>query len=294
MYKQLLVIVCAVVISMIPIASSLSAIDGLVGAWLFDDDSGNKVIDSSERGHDGELVGNAKIDKNGKIGSAVSTDGTEAYVMIPDHEDFKFKGDFSIVCWFQNETTPNDPSGIVTKGYHKTAANGGDAKPWYLVYYLNAGTVDFFLRDTKGGNSHAIGKTAINAWYLVYYLNAGTVDFFLRDTKGGNSHAIGKTAINDGKWHHVACMKAGNKVKVYIDGKDDGSADAVDDVYGNNTQPLVFMVHYERWLKGMIDEVAIFNRAISDKEITQIMGGLKNTLAVTTKDKLAVTWGQLK
>jgi hypothetical protein len=260
MYKRLLVIVCAVFISMIPIASSFSVIDGLVGAWLFDDDSGNKVIDSSGKGHDGELVGNAKIDKNGKIGSAVSTDGTEAYVMIPDSEDFKFKGDFSIVCWFQNETLPVDNSGIVTKGYYKTAANGGDAKPWYLVYYIKTGTVDFYLRDTKAANSHAIGKTA----------------------------------INDGKWHHVACMKAGNKVKVYIDGKDDGSADAVDDVYGNNTQPLVFMVHYERWFKGMIDEVAIFNRAISDKEITQIMDGLKNTLAVAPKGKLAVTWGSLK
>ena len=261
MYKQLLVIVCAVFISMIPIASSFSVIDGLVGAWLFDDNSGNKVIDSSEKGHDGELVGNAKIDKNGKIGSAVSTDGTEAYVMIPDHEDFKFKGDFSIVCWFQNETLPADNSGIVTKGYHKPSGGaGGDSKPWYLVYYITTGTVDFYLRDTKGANSHAIGKTA----------------------------------INDNKWHHVACMKAGNKVKVYIDGKDDGTADAVDDVYGNNDQPLVFMVHFDRWLKGMIDEVAIFNRAISDKEITQIMGGLKNTLAVAPKGKLAVTWGQLK
>jgi len=89
-------------------------------------------------------------------------------------------------------------------------------------------------------------------------------------------------------------MKAGNKVKLYIDGKDDGAADAVDDVYGNNDQPLVFMVHFDRWLKGMIDEVAIFNRAISDKEVTQIMGGLKNTLAVAPKGKLAVTWGQLK
>ena len=162
MYKRLLVIVCAVVISVIPIASSFSAIDGLVGAWLFDDDSGNKVTDSSGRGHDGELVGNAKIDKNGMIGSAFSTYGTEAYVMIPDSEDFKFKGDFSIVCWFQNETLPVDNSGIVTKGYYKTAANGGDAKPWYLVYYIKTGTVDFFLRDTKAANSHAIGKTAIN------------------------------------------------------------------------------------------------------------------------------------
>jgi hypothetical protein len=68
----------------------------------------------------------------------------------------------------------------------------------------------------------------------------------------------------------------------------------VDAVYGQNDAPLVFMVHYERWFKGMIDEVAIFNRAITDKEITQIMGGLQNVLAVDPKGKLAATWSQLK
>jgi len=260
MYKRLLLIVCIVAVGMLPISSSFSAMNGLVGAWLFDDNEGNKAIDSSGKGHDGELIGNAKLDKNGKYGSAVSTDGTEAYVMVPDSEDFEFKDDFTIACWFQNETAPADPSGIVTKGYDKTAANGGDAKPWYLVYYLNAGTIDMFLRDTQATNSRAVGKTT----------------------------------IKDAKWHHVVGMKAGNKVKIYIDGKEDGSADAVDAVYGQNDKPLVFMVHYERWLKGMIDEVAIFNRAITDKEITQIMGGLQNVLAVDPKGKLAATWSQLK
>jgi len=260
MHQRLLLIVCVVAIGMLPISSSFSAMNGLVGAWLFDDNEGNKAIDSSGKGYDGELIGNAKLDKNGKYGSAVATDGTEAYVMVPDSEDFEFKDDFTIACWFQNETAPADPSGIVTKGYDKTAANGGDAKPWYLVYYLNAGTIDMFLRDTQATNSRAVGKTT----------------------------------IKDAKWHHVVGMKAGNKVKIYIDGKEDGSADAVDAVYGQNDKPLVFMVHYERWLKGMIDEVAIFNRAITDKEITQIMGGLQNVLAVDPKGKLAATWSQLK
>ena len=260
MYKRLLLMVCIVAIGMLPISSSFSAMNGLVGAWLFDDGEGNKVADSSGSGHDGELMGNAKLDKNGKYDSAVITDGTEAYVMVPDNEDFEFKDDFSIACWFQNNTPPPDATGIVTKGYHKPSGAGGDSKPWYLVYFLTGGTVDFYLRDTKSTNSRAVGKTP----------------------------------VNDGKWHHIVSMKAGNKVKVYVDGKEDGSADAVDAVYGENDQPLVFMVHFDRWFKGMIDEVAIFNRAITDKEITQVMGGLQNVLAVDPEGKLAVTWSQLK
>ena len=45
------------------------AMDGLVGAWLFDNDSDQKAIDSSKKGHDGEYIGNAKNDKNGKAGT---------------------------------------------------------------------------------------------------------------------------------------------------------------------------------------------------------------------------------
>lgn len=261
MRKGFLFMMCVVFLSLTLSVPSFALINGLVGAWTFDDDSGGKVKDVSGNGFDGELAGNAKIDKAGKFGSAVSTDGTEAYVMIPDNDAFEFNGDFTIACWIQNDTPPTDNSSFVTKGYHKTAAAGGDAKPWYLVYFLKTGTVDFFLRDTNAVNSRAVGATL----------------------------------VNDGKWHHILGMKDGAEVKIYIDGKEDGVAAAVDAVYGKNDLPLVFMVHYDRWFKGMIDEVAVFNKALSKQEIELTMGGLsKNILAVSPKSKLTSTWGSLK
>ncbi len=260
MFKILIFVMIILSLFIVPLISSYS-LEGLVGAWLFDEGTGKKVLDSSGKGHDGELIGNAKFEKGGKIGSAISCDGTEAYVMIPDHNDFKFKGDFTIACWFfNNNTPPPDHSGIVTKGYHRPAGSGGNSKPWYLMYFLKTGTVDMFLRDTKDVNSRAVGKTP----------------------------------VNDGKWHHVVGLRAGIKVKIYIDGKEDGVADAVDAVYGDNDQPLVFMVHYDRWFKGMIDEVAIFNKALSDKEINNVMNGLKMFMAVDPKGKVASTWGLIK
>jgi hypothetical protein len=49
-------------------------------------------------------------------------------------------------------------------------------------------------------------------------------------------------------------------------------------------------------MEGLMDEVAIFNRALSEDEINQIMnGGLsQSVLAVGPADKLAVAWGTLK
>jgi hypothetical protein len=247
-------------ISLVAVNSCL-AIDGLVGAWLFDTGSGDTAIDSSGNGHDGELVGNATWEDDGKFGSAISCDGTEAYVMVPDHEDLEFDGDFSIACWIQNEEPPSNHSSFVTKGYDKPGGGGGgDARPWYLVYYLTSGTVDMFLRDTGGTNSRASGTTP----------------------------------VNDGEWHHIVAMKDGNKVRIYVDGEEDASADAVDAVYGENEQPLVFMVHHHRWINGMIDEVAIFNKALSEAEISSTMNGLQGVLAVDVCGKLSMVWGSLK
>lgn len=260
MLKRLFMLMFILAIAMIPLVSVFS-MDGLVGVWLFDEGSGNSAKDSSGKGHDGELVGKATYDKNGKYGSAITCDGTEAYVKVPDHADFVFKGDFTLCCWFLNDgVPPADNSGIITKGYHTTSANGGDAKPWYLVYFMKGGPVDMFLRDTNAINSRAVGKTP----------------------------------VNDGKWHHVIGSREGNKVKIYIDGVEDGSADAVDANYGGNSLPLVFMVHFDRWIKGLIDEVAIFNKALSAKEIGTVMNGLKGVMAVEAGGKLASKWGQLK
>ena len=260
--KRLVLLSLVVFVGFVIINQSFSAMDGLVGLWTFDSASGTKVSDVSGKGHTGEMLGSAKLDANGKFGSALSCDGTAGgFFSVPDSPDFKFSGDFSIACWFSNNTAPVDNTALVTKGYHTIPANGGDSKPWFMVYFLKAGSVDFFLRDSKVVNSRAVGKTL----------------------------------VNDGAWHHIACIKAGDKVKVYIDGKEDGVADAVDAIYGDNNQPLVFMVHFDRWLKGSLDEVAIFNKAITEAEIATVMKGLAlGTSPVDAKGKVAITWSQLK
>jgi hypothetical protein len=55
------------------------------------------------------------------------------------------------------------------------------------------------------------------------------------------------------------------------------------------------MVHFDRWITGLIDEVAIFNRVLTEKEIGSIMEGIsKSVLAVSPRGNLVTTWGNLK
>lgn len=54
--------------------STEAAIDkaSIVGIWLFDEGSGNKVKDSSDNGNHGNLVNKPEWDNDGKFGKALS------------------------------------------------------------------------------------------------------------------------------------------------------------------------------------------------------------------------------
>ncbi|HIE30019.1 TPA: hypothetical protein EYP66_22370 [Candidatus Poribacteria bacterium] len=46
------------------------------------------------------------------------------------------------------------------------------------------------------------------------------------------------------------------------------------------------------WMTGIIDEIVLFNKALSDKEISELQNGLN--LPVQPGQKLTTTWGRLK
>ena len=236
---------------------SYAAIDpDLVGLWLFEEGDDTTVSDSSDYGNDGETEGDPTW-TDGKYGGGMEFDGVDDMVVIPDADVFEFEEDFTLAVWIKTEATPADPPAIITKGYHDQS----NTRPWYLLYYRPAGTMTLYLRN-------------------------------LSDV---NSVADGTTVINDGEWHHVVGMKAGDEVKVYIDGAEDGSAPLGDEaVYGQNDYPLVFMTHYFRFLPGVIDEVAMFKRALEEDEIATLMAGAEAMLAVEPNGKLATSWGKIK
>ncbi|MCD6506793.1 LamG domain-containing protein [Candidatus Poribacteria bacterium] len=230
--------------------------EDLVGLWLFDEGKGDTVKDSSGMGNDGKAEGGPKW-VDGKYGGGMEFDGVDDMVVIPDSDVLEFDDDFTLAVWIKTEAKPPEPPAIITKGYHDRS----NTRPWYLLYYRPTGTITMYLRNLANQNSIADGKTP----------------------------------VNDGKWHHVIGMKVGDKVKVYIDGKEDASAPLSGKAkYGGNDYPLVFMRHYDRFLSGIIDEVAIFKRALTEDEIQQLMEGAGTLLAVDPNGKLATSWGAIK
>ncbi|NEC77641.1 LamG domain-containing protein, partial [Streptomyces rochei] len=76
-------------------------------------------------------------------------------------------------------------------------------------------------------------------------------------------------AHNDGRWHHVALRRGGGRLTLFLDGTAAGTAD----VPGSVSRSSPFGVHIgERMdgrarFTGAIDEVRVWDRALTDAEI---------------------------
>ena len=109
-----------------------------------------------------------------------------------------------------------------------------------------------------------------------------------------------KTPLADGKWHHVAGTYDKKALRAYVDGKEDAKLAATDEptdvdydvAIGNNDLGAASFV------KGIIDDVGLFNVALTEDEINDIMkegvGRATGVSAVSSAGKLATAWGKIK
>lgn len=93
-------------------------------------------------------------------------------------------------------------------------------------------------------------------------------------------------AYNDGQWHHLALRRGGGQLTLFIDGSPISTADVPGSVSRNGPfgvhvgQKLDSRAHFT----GAIDDVRVYDRALSDTELT----GVRTTNAPVTRD--TVLW----
>ena len=97
-------------------------------------------------------------------------------------------------------------------------------------------------------------------------------------------------------WVHVAEVYDGETATVYYDGVEIQAGAGSGEMRENDNVKwwLGSMYATDRWLNGMLDEVCIWNKALSPEEIKQSMAGELISLAVSRKGKLSTTWAQIK
>jgi len=176
---------------------------------------------------------------------ALHFDGVDDYVSIPSTVgNFSTSQDFTVSCWIKPDALQPAPTGendIISK-WAGLGAGANNNYP-FVIRYLNQNLADVNLR----------GKILVGQW------------------DGTNFPTIvSTTAVNDGRWHHVAFVKTGTLLKLYIDGVQEGG-NVTDNATNatTNTTPLQFgrRGNNENHFKGEIDEVRIIGTAKTPTEI---------------------------
>ncbi len=246
----------------------------IAGMWTFEEGKGDTVTDLSGNGSDGTFVGDIKWAK-AKFGDGLEFSGAAAqnFVRIGTKGnadslaalDFKAAEGFSIHAWVYAAANPTGKC-IIWKG-------------------LGCSTWSQYLLGT---GAHENGENHTQA------------TFHIRPSNGGGKQEVRGSELPVNEWAHLVGVWDGGKLHVYVNGKLDNSADAagppwacVEEVYigadpgcGNGNGRC-------HW-NGIIDEIAIFNVALSEDEVKSLGSGIEGALDVNAAGKTTTTWGKLK
>jgi len=128
---------------------------------------------------------------------------------------------------------------------------------------------------------------------------AGTVHFKFEAgliTIDNNATKLTFSGAVENEWYHAAYTTSikENEFKLYVNGELISEA-AANPTPCNLTHIRIASEHEGRYLPGIVDEVRIYKRALSENEIAKNFNAKTNSLAVVdAKDKLAITWGEIK
>lgn len=150
--------------------------------------------------------------------------------------------------------------------------------------------------SNQGGGT-IIGKFngGIIGAYIVT-INAGGVVGFHREVAPWS--LAGAAAIQAGDFGHIAATYDGEVMRIYIDGE----LDVEQDRGAQNTDqatPVLIGARFTNgapsdFFRGILDEVALFNVALTEDQIEDVMRGLSGLQAVSASGKLIATWGKIK
>jgi len=154
-------------------------------------------------------------------------------------------------------------------------------------------SVSVWFRTTVDGNILDIGDNSVTAAQNRIFFSGGLLYVTINDGDGGFV-TTSATGLQDGNWHHIVAVwddgTVTNGIKMYIDGATTPTAQgnstqsfnsALDLFIGaNDNRGALGTPVIRQYLNGGIDQVRIFNKALSSGEVTTLYG---ETYASSTK-----------
>ena len=210
----------------------------MVGCWPFEEGSGTEIFDSSSYFNDGTVIDNP-LWSPGKIGSyALDLNGTTQYATIEDDATLDLTDAITIMAWIK-------PEQYATQEIVKKAQSGNT--DGYELALAETGTTQYSNR----------------------------VFFRINQSTYGNTYRVTSTTEYpiDGAWMHVAGTFDGTTLHLYINGVLEASTDATGQTIATNNFPVHLGASPGTFLRafmGGLDDVRIYNRALSQSEIAEL------------------------
>src|SRR3989338_11551701 len=244
----------------------ISLKSGLVGYWTFDgkDLNTGAALDASGQGNHGALVNMSTSTSRvpGKLGQALKFDGVDDYVLTP-------AGTVSSLSFIQN------------------------TKIFTVSLWTKVGTGNY--ASFLGNSCSSLGKG-----YLFSPGNTTEMRTFM-GTGGNFSRAYTSSApITDNKWHHLTFIGNGTTAsfQIYMDGMAKAMTVVNDGDLSSGDSTRAMMIGRNQisgcelgttYPSNLIDDVRIYNRALSAAEITALyrMGQAKISVTPAARGNLA-------
>lgn len=211
--------------------------NGLISHWKFDEGEGSTAYDSSGD-NDGTLV-NGPVWTTGVLDGALEFDGINDYVTVPDDPSLNVTGDITISAWMYLARGGTGEDGSEQAIVTKCSGTGATNNPF-----------DFRT------NISVVPRLA-----------------FCRADASGHEHIYSTEAVPILEWHHVL-VRVENKVPdFYIDGALSGKTGHTTFTITPTANPKPVLIDRRDdglHLAGSIDDVRIYNRALSAEEIRQL------------------------
>lgn len=253
----------AIGIIVLLLSASLAQADlqkGLVLYLPFEEGSGTVTHDLSGKKHDGNIKGATWTD--GKFGKALKFNGKDSYVEVPYSDDFAITDAITLGAW----VTANIPFPLNWKG----------------IINARKSTYGPFLLQTGASTTAPLGEMGL-------YIG------------GAWTWSQTKNPLDKSFHHLVGTFDATKGYVMYLDGQQNdgpnsGGAKGNIDL-DKGKEGIVIGHNYgfdNRWWDGIIDEVVVYNRALTADEVAQLFKSPPVTMAIQSKDKLAIAWGRIK
>ncbi len=209
---------------------------GLIAGYSFNAGSGTTAVDSSRNGITGTLVG-ATWTAAGRYGNALSFNGASAYVDLGNPAALQSTGSTTWAAWVFATGVPADDGQIIAKS--------NDSSGWQLKTSPDTGphTFAIAIAASSGGHVQRYSTTvrALNTWYHVagvYNATARTLDIYVNGVL--DNGLMGGTVL-------VPAAQVVPNINVNIGRRSNGY-----------------------YFQGVIDDVRVYNRALTPAEISQI------------------------